>query len=37
MAATAQNKDGLTPLHMASIGGHVEVGRLLLERGGRML
>jgi ankyrin repeat protein len=32
--ATAQAKDGSTPLHLASTEGHGEVARILLERGG---
>ena len=29
----AQNKDGETPLHLASLSGHVEVARMLIEHG----
>jgi len=28
-----QNKDGLTPLHLAALGGHTGVAKLLFERG----
>ncbi|KAF8476308.1 hypothetical protein DFH94DRAFT_758363 [Russula ochroleuca] len=31
---TAQNKDGVSPLHLASQVGHVGVARMLLEYGG---
>jgi ankyrin repeat protein len=30
---TAQNKDGQTPLHLASQMGQVDVARMLIERG----
>jgi len=31
--AAAQDGDGLTPLHRASEGGHLDVARLLVEHG----